>query len=236
MTSAAISPPAPLGSTARAERPSSREIARRVSELIQSGVYQPGDRLREQDLVERFGVSRTPAREALRLLEATSLIRNEPKRGATVLRLSDEEVQDNLAIREVLLGLAAARAAATATAEDHQAIRRAVAQVTQAAASADTAAEFAEASAEVGVAIISATHSRRIAQAVRQVHLQGLNIYDTLSFALPRRRRQAARDWGRIADAIIAGEPARAEGLIRRMHREGNVEAMSLMPSAGNGR
>jgi DNA-binding GntR family transcriptional regulator len=220
------------GLAAAPARPSSREIARRLAEMIEAGVYRPGDRLREQDLVDRFGVSRTPAREALRLLEASSLIRNVPKRGATVLRLSDEEVQDNLAIREALLGLAAARASTAATDEDHAAILAAVAQVEHAAKHVATAAEFAAASAAVGVAIVAATHSRRIGQAIRQVHLQGLNIYDTLSFALPRRRRQAARDWRRIADAVVARDAARAETLIRRMHREGNVEAMSLMPSA----
>jgi DNA-binding GntR family transcriptional regulator len=219
-----------------AVRPSSREIARRVAEMIEAGVYRPGDRVREQDLVDRFGVSRTPAREALRLLEARSLIRNEPKRGATVLRLSDEEVQDNLSIREVLLGLAAARAASAGRESDHAAIVSAVEEVEEAASAAITAAAFADQSAAVAIAVVAAAHSARIAHAISQVHLQGLKTYDTLSFAQPRRRRQAARDWRRIACAIIARDCTRAETLIRRMHREGNAEAMALMPGGAGGR
>src|ERR1700761_8738111 len=59
-------------------------LADQIASLVLSGDFEPGLRLDEHMLAERFGVSRTPVREALRQLASTGLIEIKPRRGATV--------------------------------------------------------------------------------------------------------------------------------------------------------
>src|ERR1700760_23890 len=59
-------------------------LADQIAAAVLSGEFRPGFRLDEHMLAERFGVSRTPVREALRQLAATGLIEIKPRRGATV--------------------------------------------------------------------------------------------------------------------------------------------------------
>lgn len=82
-----------------------------IRDLIVSAEYKPGDRLREGDLGERIGVSRTPIREALRRLVAEGLIDFLPNRGAFVASWDDDDLIDIFEIRSVLEGFACNRAA-----------------------------------------------------------------------------------------------------------------------------
>src|SRR5215469_10363230 len=70
------------------------EIAFRVETAILDGLYPPGSRLPQEELCERFAVSRTPVREALRKLQAKSLVVVVPNKGATVRLLSRKELLD----------------------------------------------------------------------------------------------------------------------------------------------
>ncbi|MGZ5182448.1 MAG: GntR family transcriptional regulator [Ramlibacter sp.] len=77
--------------------------ARRLRELIVSGVLAPGQRITERFVADHIeGMSRTPLREAFKILEAEGLVRIEPNRGAVVTALSVDEVE---AAIEVLIGL-----------------------------------------------------------------------------------------------------------------------------------
>lgn len=83
------------------------EIFRRID----LGRLNPGDVIDEQDLVECFGVSRTPVREAILHLEAVGLIRRLPRRGATLFRPTLEEFLAIMEIHSKLEGQAAGLAA-----------------------------------------------------------------------------------------------------------------------------
>lgn len=78
--------------------------------ILRSGLN-PGDRLIERKLAEQLKVSRTPIREALRMLELEGLVSHLPRIGAVVARVNDLEVFENYRIRAVLEGLAARMAA-----------------------------------------------------------------------------------------------------------------------------
>ncbi|RLV57617.1 GntR family transcriptional regulator [Aeromicrobium phragmitis] len=78
-----------------------------LRELIISGELVPEEPLRQRDLAERFGVSQTPVREALRRLESEGLIVNDPHRGASVAGSRRGAVEDNAEIRAALESLAA---------------------------------------------------------------------------------------------------------------------------------
>ncbi len=82
------------------------EIAFRVESAILDGTYPPGSRLIQDELCERFGVSRTPIREALRKLQARSLVRVIPNKGATVSVPTRREVMEAYDVRSELEGYA----------------------------------------------------------------------------------------------------------------------------------
>ena len=81
------------------------------------GVYRPGDRLVESELAERFGVSRTPVREALQRLETQSLLARDG-RSLIVASLDHSQLAELYVVRSELEGLAARLAARHANAEE----------------------------------------------------------------------------------------------------------------------
>ena len=90
------------------------EIVLRLEKAILEGVYPPGTHLLQDELCERFGVSRTPVRQALRDLQARNLVVLVPNRGATVRVPSRRDAQEVYAVRAELEGYAAELAAARA--------------------------------------------------------------------------------------------------------------------------
>lgn len=97
----------PLGTSAGADRlddppVASERIARALAEEILRGTLKPGARLRQEEIAARFGASRLPVREALRMLEADGLVELTANRGGTVTRLSLEECGFLYGIRELV--------------------------------------------------------------------------------------------------------------------------------------
>lgn len=98
------------------ERPTTAQdaYARLVGEL-RAGTLRPGDRLTETELAQRFGISRTPVREAIRQLEAEGLVVHLPRVGASIRALDYAEVTELYEMRGVLEGTAARLAARAAS-------------------------------------------------------------------------------------------------------------------------
>lgn len=86
-------------------------LVERIHAKIALGEFRPGDRLRQEELAEQFKVSRTPVREALRLLEAKGVISQEPRHSAVIRTPSTREIREIYQIRAELEGLAAQLAA-----------------------------------------------------------------------------------------------------------------------------
>ena len=80
------------------------EVADRMRELIQSGEMEPKERINESELTERFGISRTPLREAIKILATEGLLELLPNRGARVASITEAELEDMI---EVIAGLEA---------------------------------------------------------------------------------------------------------------------------------
>jgi len=78
----------PVDGTTRAER-----LADEIAASVLSGEFRPGLRLDEKTLAQRYAVSRTPVREALRQLASTGLIDIRPRRGATVVRATSAQIE-----------------------------------------------------------------------------------------------------------------------------------------------
>jgi DNA-binding GntR family transcriptional regulator len=86
-------------------------VAALIRELIITGELAAGTQLRQRDLAERFGVSQTPVREAMRRLESEGLVIGDTHRGFTVVVPGDGPVEENFRIRAALESLGASLAA-----------------------------------------------------------------------------------------------------------------------------
>lgn len=104
----------------RFERPRSlvESIARALSDAIWTGRIAPGSKILEEQIAREFGTSRSPVREAMRVLASKGLVEIQPNRGARVIEITESRMRDLYAIRSVLEGLAARLASEHVTTED----------------------------------------------------------------------------------------------------------------------
>lgn len=86
-------------------------VTAHLRSAILSGEIGPGERLQQDEISERLGVSRMPVREALRVLESEGLVEMRPHRGAVVVDLRPEDISEIFEIRATLEAKAAERAA-----------------------------------------------------------------------------------------------------------------------------
>lgn len=160
------------------ERDLVRDVVKRVHAGILSGAFPIGSRLRQEMLAERFGVSRTPVREALRVLEAMGVVVLVPQRGAIVRGPTATEIREAYAVRAELEGLAAELAAVRARPRDLERLARAT-QLFDAAArelaeqGVDAAAArraWTEANDHFHEAVLAAAGNERLATIVSELH------------------------------------------------------------------
>lgn len=103
-------------------------LGRRVAESLRSdilfGRLQPGTRLAQQQLCERFGISRMPVRDALRQLTYEGYLERDSGRHCVVARMSRQDIIDTFLAEGLLHGFAARRVAETATPEQFKELER----------------------------------------------------------------------------------------------------------------
>jgi len=218
----------PAAKKTKVRRISASDIASQMLKLIDKGVYHPGDRLIEQEIADRFEVSRGPVREALRVLEANGVVRIEPMRGATIVRLGDDETTDAVQISALLFGLAARRAAERAGKKECDAIARAASKVDEAADADITPRDFFLQTLEACRFIIDAAKSRRIATEWMQIRAGAPNIFGPLGFATKASRRKAGKKWVQMAEAIAEGEAKKAERIAVALHEDACAAAQEF--------
>lgn len=99
------------------------ELAESLRELIVSGELRPGHKVPEKELCEFYGVSRTPLREALKVLATDGLVNLEPNRGAWVVRITVEELDELFPVMGALEALAGELACKHITDDEIEQIR-----------------------------------------------------------------------------------------------------------------
>jgi DNA-binding GntR family transcriptional regulator len=106
-------------------RPSSLhdEAAQRIRGMINEGTLAPGLRVPEKQLCEQFGISRTPLREALKVLASEGFVELLPNRGARIAKLTRRTLEDTLQVTSALEGLSGELACLQATGAEIAAIR-----------------------------------------------------------------------------------------------------------------
>ena len=183
-----------------------------ILEAIDMGVYKPGDRLVESDLAERFGVSRTPIREALQRLETQSLLTRDG-RSLIVASLDHNALAELYVVRAELEGLAASLAARHATAEEVRVLRDMVED--DRALLGDPAA-MSRANRRFHKQIHLASHNRFLVQQLDLVH-RSMALMATTSLAAVGRGEDALAEHDNIVSAIEAGD-GEAAGTALKAH------------------
>ncbi|WP_344842393.1 GntR family transcriptional regulator [Celeribacter arenosi] len=186
-------------------RASQKDAYELILDAIDRGVYRPGDRLVESDLAERFGVSRTPIREALQRLETQSMLTRDG-RSLIVASLDHNQMADLYVVRTELEGLAARLAARHATLEEVRVLREMV--EADRALVGDPEA-LARANRRFHKQIHLASHNRYLVQQLDLVH-RSMALLATTSLAVEGRGVAAIGEHDRIVSAIEARDEAAA--------------------------
>ncbi|SEO01748.1 DNA-binding transcriptional regulator, GntR family [Salinihabitans flavidus] len=181
-----------------------------ILEAIDIGTFRPGDRLVESDLAERFGVSRTPIREALQRLETQSLLARDG-RSLIVSSLDHNQMSELYVVRTELEGLAARLAARHATREEVRVLRDMV-QADRALIGDPSA--LARANRRFHKQIHLASHNRYLVQQLDLVH-RSMALMATTSIAAEGRGEDTLTEHQAIVDAIEACDESGAYNALR---------------------
>lgn len=140
---------------------------------ILRGDLQPGERLMEIQLANRLGVSRTPVREAIRMLELEGLVINPPHRGAQVAKITEKDLQDVLEVREGLEEMAVKLACERITEQELKELYEASRRFEKLALSKeDNITLLAEADEEFHAIIYRSTGNKRLVQLINNLREQ----------------------------------------------------------------
>ena len=191
-------------------RPTPNDAYSLILEAIDIGTYKPGDRLVESDLAERFGVSRTPIREALQRLETQSLLERDG-RSLIVASLDHNQMAELYVVRRELEGLAARLAARHATEEEVRVLRDMVTADDQLV---DDPIALSRANRRFHKQIHLASHNRYLVQQLDLVH-RTMALMATTSLAAQGRGQIAQSEHDGIVRAIEARDEAGAEKALK---------------------
>ncbi|MDG4889931.1 MULTISPECIES: GntR family transcriptional regulator [unclassified Mesorhizobium] len=180
---------------------------------ILTGVLAPGQRIDEQSLSKRFGVSRTPVREALAQLASDSQVELRPNKGAFVSAVRIDRLIQMFEVMGELEGMAGRLAAMRLRMEDRETLQRAMDQCVRAASSGDTDAYYYE-NEEFHQAIYAASHNGFLIEQCQMLQRR-LRPYRRLQLRAVNRMRSSLAEHQVIVEAIFAGESSKAETALR---------------------
>lgn len=192
------------------ELPQGQGAYRRLLEEIRTGALSPGARLRETELAERLGVSRTPVREAIRQLEADGLVVHLARQGATIRSLDHAEVVELYEMRAVLEGTAARLAARAASEIELAELAALNAELTEAPAGP----EARELNRVFHRALIDAARNRFLLKSVSALQ-KAMLILGPTTLADPGRAAAAVTEHAAVLEALRARDGAAAEAAMR---------------------
>ncbi len=200
-------------------------------EAIDVGEFEPGDRLVESDLAEKFGVSRTPIREALQRLETQQLLTRDG-RSLIVASLDHNQMAELYVVRaELEGGLAARLAAKHATDEEVRVLREMVAEDKKLTADAEA---LARANRRFHRQLHLASHNRFLVQQLNLVH-QSMALMETTSLAVEGRGETAMDEHAAIVSAIEARDEDRAQRALKDHISQAFVTRLKLDARAVEG-
>lgn len=177
------------------------------------GEFAPGERLDEVQLAKRYGVSRTPIREALMQLSAIGLVETRARRGAVVADPAPQRVFEMFELMAEVEGMAGALAARRHTDDDRRLLTEAH-KACEAAAHREDTDEYYYENEIFHRAIYAASHSGFLEEQCIALHRR-LRPYRRLQLRVRNRMKVSLREHGEIVEAIFSGDAELARNLLR---------------------
>src|SRR5262245_42026693 len=187
-----------------------------LRDAISDGRIPGGARIREEEMARNLGVSRTPVREALQRLHQRGLLVFGAGRGLVVAELSQHQVLQLYAMREILEGSAARFAAQHANATDVTILYRLQKELAEAKPDALLLVTL---NRRFHQAIYEAAHNQYLMQTLNMLH-DSLALLHNATFRVPSRRSESDEEHRRIVAAIEKRDPAAAEEAAREHIRQ----------------
>jgi DNA-binding GntR family transcriptional regulator len=200
------------------------KILENIRDAIISGAIKAGSRVSEPDLAERYGISRTPIREAFRQLESEGYLTVIPRKGAVVSEFSEKDVEDFYAIKSILEGYAARRACEKLTAKELdrlQAINDRLAEL----ASHNEFKAFFKIHNDFHDVFIKAADNEKLRELINSLvtRFQRLRL---MSISLPGRMEISVQEHEKIIEAFRRKDEVAAEMLVRKNAEYGGKALM----------
>lgn len=205
------------------------EVAERLRQRIFSHELKPGAWVDEQAIAEQYGISRTPLREALKVLASEGLVNLKPRRGCYVTELSPKEISDIFPLMALIEGRCAFEATENATPADLEHLEGINATLAQAARDGDIT-RFFEANQDFHLAIQAITGNRWLLQVIQDLR-KVLKLTRMHSLSVEGRLQQSLEEHQAILDAMRKGDAAQAEILMRDHLRAGREAITKNQPS-----
>ena len=180
-----------------------------LREAILKGNLKPGERLMEIQLAKRLGVSRTPIREAIRMLELEGLVVMIPRKGAEVAKITEKDLKDVLEVRCALEELAVELACRYITTEQIDHLKQIVDEFKIAMAGHDVTS-IAEKDVAFHDVIFTATHNRRLIQLISNLSEQ-MYRYRVEYLKNPESHEQLVREHEEIIDNLERNDVEQAK-------------------------
>lgn len=211
------------------------ELAARIREMILEDELPPGTPVRERQLAERLGVSRTPIREALKLLAAEGLVELEPRRGAMVAAPSAAEIRELLELLGGIEAFAARLACERAEPAELRELRALHHEMVAAWLRGDRLGYFHRNQA-IHRSIVELARNRALAECHRTINAR---VYRARYICNLRTRRweQAIREHEQILDALERRDAATVTALLTShvLAAWDHMQALEAEAAAGHG-
>lgn len=190
------------------------KILENIRDAIISGTLKAGSRVSEPDLAERYGISRTPIREAFRQLESEGFLTVIPRRGAVVSEFSQKDVEEFYAIKSILEGYAARRACAKLTRKELERLQSINDRLSELANQNDIKTFF-KVHDDFHDLFIKAADNEKLRELITSLvtRFQRLRL---MSLSLPGRMRISVQEHEKIIDAFSRKDAETAESLVRK--------------------
>lgn len=198
---------------------------------ILKGRLKAGSRLDEALIAERFAVSRTPAREALRLLDHAGLVRRSPRQGAVVRVPSAREYVAMAEILVELEALATRLATRRMSSAEREALSGAFAEG-EAAVRADSRTAYAEANAHFHAVLYAGSRNEILAEQIRAMRRR-MGSLRSNTFDHPGRIAVSCAEHARVLQAVLAGDEDAAHQAMREHITVGGTVYADLIASLG---
>ena len=190
-----------------------QQLREAIEEEIATGRLPPGIKLDESELAARFGVSRTPVREALRLLVGEGLLENRPHRGSVVAQVTPNRLVEMFEVMAELESMCARLASRRMTDEEMATLQAAHEACRAAATSRDSDAYF-YANEGFHFAIYAGSHNAFLAEQAASLQRK-LRPYRRLQLRVRDRVRRSFEEHQGIVDALRSGDGAAAGDRLR---------------------